>query len=251
MRTRVRFTCRKIEPQDLKAAGLTEVDRMGFRLEASDITTLYVYGVVGDEFDGLDASSLSREIANVKTPIHMRIDSPGGYYYDAIDIYSALVQHPHEVTAHIAGQAASAATIIAAAADHVSIQEGSSYMIHRASSYAIVGGNAEQWEDSLSQQRVIIETMKEVDDAIIEIISTRSDNPISDVRKWIAKGPNEDGGTTFSAKDAVETGLVDELIKPRGKSRTAAMEPVVPSYKTQLQQYATRIVQAKLTSLSR
>src|SRR5687767_4269453 len=118
--------------------------RRWFRLEAGrkeDEATIYIYDVI-DSYFGVDAQELVKQLAglDVKT-IHVRINSPGGYVFEARALYNALRRHPAEVISHVDGLAASAASFVALAGDQVLMGEGSFLMIHNAWGIAI--GEAE------------------------------------------------------------------------------------------------------------
>jgi hypothetical protein len=75
-----------------------------------------------------------------RSPINVRINSPGGSVFDAIAIYNALNHHPARSVTYVDGLAASAASVIAMAGDEIVMMPGSQMMIHDAS--AVHDGNA-------------------------------------------------------------------------------------------------------------
>jgi len=122
--------------------------------------TIYIYDVIGGFFGGVDAEQVARDLARLDvSKIQVRINSPGGDVWDARAIMTALSQHPGTVTAHIDGVAASAATDIAMAADHIRISKGAEFMIHNAWTIAI--GNRHEF---LS----LAERLESVDGAITD-----------------------------------------------------------------------------------
>jgi hypothetical protein len=70
----------------------------------------------------------------------VRLNSPGGDYFDGVAIANALARHPATVTVHVDGLAASAASVIAMAGDKVVMHPGAQMMIHDALTMTI--GNA-------------------------------------------------------------------------------------------------------------
>lgn len=85
--------------------------------------------------------------------VHLCINSLGGSVKEALGIYNALKRCPAKVTAHIDGFAASAASIIAMAADEVVMPRNTCMMIHNASWWAY--GNPTQLRKSADDLDVI------------------------------------------------------------------------------------------------
>ena len=68
--------------------------------------------------------------------IDVEINSYGGDVYAGSEIYTALKSYPGKVTTTVTGIAASMASIIAMAGDHVRISPTGQIMIHNVSSYS-------------------------------------------------------------------------------------------------------------------
>jgi hypothetical protein len=86
---------------------------------AADEATVWVYDVIGDW--GVSAAELVPAIESISAPaITVRVNSPGGDYFDGVAIANALARHPAAVTVHVDGLAASAASVIAMAGDESS-----------------------------------------------------------------------------------------------------------------------------------
>lgn len=106
--------------------------------------TVYMYGPIVQsaleaEFWGGVASETfvpALRALDVDT-IHLRIDSPGGDVFGGQAIAQALRDSKARVIAHVDGLAASAATIVAIAADEVEIAIGGMFMVHRAWTFAL------------------------------------------------------------------------------------------------------------------
>lgn len=103
-------------------------------LESDDADTslaeVYIYDEIGGSF-GVTAQDFVDQLNEITADeIVVRINSPGGMLLDAITISSALSQHPARIITRVDGMAASAASIIAIAGDHVEMMVGSQMMIH-------------------------------------------------------------------------------------------------------------------------
>lgn len=102
---------------------------------------LYVHDVIGG-WD-LDSSRFVQAVhaLDVDT-IHLDINSPGGFVFDAVSMFEAMREHPAAVDVHISGLAASAASFLAMVGTTVKIAKAGRMMIHDAQGIA-VGSPAE------------------------------------------------------------------------------------------------------------
>ena len=131
--------------------------------------------------------------------LNVHINSPGGDVFEAAAIYNMLKRHKATVTAHIDGLAASAASIIAMAADHVVMPSNSMLMIHNAWTIGMGNHNdfrkqaddLEKINNSVAKQAYLSKSSK-LDEAEL----TR----LMDDETWL------------SANEALEMGLADEVI---------------------------------------
>lgn len=205
-----------------KYQGARGETRLGFTVTTNeeDVTTINVQGVIGSEFDGLDAPSVVSRIAETSGPIHFRVNTPGGSVFDAIDIYHAAVDHPHQVTADIVGQAWSAGTIITASADEVRISGTGVFGIHRAQTGLLTFGN----RDDLLKVRTEIDEMvvflDEIDLSLAAMLSDASGNSLTDVQEMMVG--EQGGGSQFVGQSAVDANFVDKVIPNRKKPKTAS-----------------------------
>ncbi|MGI4880452.1 MAG: ClpP-like prohead protease/major capsid protein fusion protein [Janthinobacterium lividum] len=97
------------------------------------MTEIMMYGIVGDEWDGLDAQTLVPLITAGSDQLDIRINSPGGYIVEGLAIYSALSREAakgRQVTTHIDGLAASMASVIAMAGSQILMADNALMMIH-------------------------------------------------------------------------------------------------------------------------
>lgn len=125
------------------------------------------------------------------------INSMGGDIYAGAEIYTKLKSYPGEVTVNIVGLAASAATFIAMAADHIKISPMGQMMIHEPS--VIADGDSEE-------HAKMAKVLKGVEQQIAESYAKRSGKPVENFVKLMKKE------TWFTAKEAVDNGLADEVM---------------------------------------
>lgn len=172
--------------------------------------TVYLYGTIGDDFwspeEANTAKNFAKELDGLNgKPVDIRIDSLGGDVYEGFAIASAIQRYQGDTTAYVDGVAASAASYIAVMADKVVMSSYAQIMIHDAWTYA--AGNAKELAET-------VQRLESLDETIAGIISARSGMGLDDVRAAM------DAETWYSAEDAKENGLADEVIET--KQRMAA-----------------------------
>ena len=176
--------------------------------------TITMRGGIGDFENHISANDFLDSLSGHSgQDVVIHLDSEGGSVTDGLSIYNAICQYPGKVTIHIDALAASIATVISAAADHVIINSTGRMMVH--SAWTVAMGNARDFKGMVG----ILEAM---DRDIAETYAARSD---MDADAWLEVMAKE---TWFSAKEALEAGLVDEIneIKPSGKAK-ASVKPEV------------------------
>ncbi|HEK9101971.1 TPA: Clp protease ClpP [Bacillus pseudomycoides] len=171
-----------------------------FKAETKDDTsTITIYGSIGESWWGESTSSKDIENAlnNVKSDtVTIRLNSGGGDVFDGIAIYNQLKNHSAKVIVHVDGLAASAASLIAMAADELIMNTGSMLMIHEASTFA--------WGTKADIQKTL-NALEGIDKSIADIYMTRFEGERSEIETMIE---NE---TWFTASEAVEVGLADKV----------------------------------------
>ena len=100
---------------------------------------IYLYGEIGGGWYSGSTSAesfaaLMREYPDAQD-IVLNINSPGGSFTEAIAIRALLQRHPARVVARIDALAASAASLVAMAAEEITIPPGAYMMIHNARTY--------------------------------------------------------------------------------------------------------------------
>jgi ATP-dependent protease ClpP protease subunit len=101
----------------------------------ADVTNFHVYDVIGlyDDY----AENFVKAVSEVSTKeINLYINSMGGFVWDAVSMYDALLNAPQRVNVEINGIAASAASFLAMAGDSVKIAKPGRMMIHDAQGVA-------------------------------------------------------------------------------------------------------------------
>lgn len=138
------------------------------------------------------------KIKNCKK-INVKINSPGGDISEALAMYHELkrLSQEKEITAYIDGMAASAATLIAIAANKTVMGKGCYFMIHNPMIYMGYSNTAEMQE--------AIEHLGKTKENILDLYVEKS----SLTREEIAKKMDEE--TFFTAQEALNAGFIDEI----------------------------------------
>ena len=125
------------------------------------------------------------------------INSPGGDCFAAAQIYNMLMEYPGAVDVHIDGIAASAASVIAMAGNHVAISPVGMMMIHNPATVSI--GDEREMKKAM-------EMLSEVKESIINAYELKTGLP----RKQLSNMMNAE--SWMNAQKAVELGFADSIL---------------------------------------
>lgn len=156
-----------------------------------EVLTLSLSGAVGDDIRLQDVKGA---LAQARGPVAIDLNSPGGDVFEGIAIYNLLRSYPKAVTVKVLGLAASAASVIAMAADELEIGSGAFLMIHNA--WALSIGNADDHEAMSS-------TLREIDGSLAGIYAARTGKPVADIAAMMT------AETWLNADRSVELGFAD------------------------------------------
>lgn len=144
--------------------------------------------------------------------LEVEINSPGGDVYSGSEIYTALKSYPGKVAVKIVGVAASAASVIAMAGDHVAISPTAQIMIHNVSGLA--------WGD----YRVMDHESQVLKDYNVSIANAYALKTSLEQKELLGLMNKE---TWLNAQQALEKGFVDEIMFDEGKKLAAATNGVM------------------------
>lgn len=163
------------------------------------VTRIDVFDDIGGGWlgEGLTAKSFGTEMASIKGPLDIHINSGGGSVSDGIAIANAIRAHNGPKRTIVDGMAASIASVIMQAGDERIIEPGAMVMIHDAWSEQPVGN-----EES---GRRIVESLRKHSENIAGLYAERAGGTAED---WRAVMREE---TWFTAEEAVEAGLADRV----------------------------------------
>ena len=172
---------------------------------------LFLYGVVGDEWDGFTSEQVVRMLSGInqdKVPVH--INSPGGYVWEGIAIYNHLLAYPGEIEIIIDGLAASMGSFIAMAGDVVKMPDTAMLMIHNP--WTVTAGEAEDL-------RKDADMLDKVREASINAYAAKSGKSREDIIAIM------DATTYYTSAEAIAEGFADEeLANHSVGNRIAALD---------------------------
>ena len=168
--------------------------------EDSGERTLYLEGVIAEESwfeDDVTPAAFKADLFAGDGPITLHINSPGGDCIAASQIYTMLMDYPHDVKVQIDGIAASAASVIAMAGTKVSMSPTSLMMIHNPLTFAL--GDSEE-------MRKAIQLLEEVKESIINAYEIKTGLSRTRLSHMM------DAETWMNAQKALELGFCDEVL---------------------------------------
>lgn len=155
-----------------------------------------VYDYLG--YENINPKAIKQALSDADgSDVTLEINSPGGYVDAGSEIYTALKEYQGQVIAKITGQACSAASWIALAADRVEMSPTAQMMIHRASTVSI--GNSDDLASDLN-------ALNSLDKSFVDLYSQRTGLDAQEVYRLMCNT------TWMNAKEAVDKGFADEIM---------------------------------------
>lgn len=162
--------------------------------------TVSILDPIGEDWfgDGVTAKRISAALRNIgKKDVVVSINSPGGDYFEGLAIYNLLREHPAKVTVKIVGIAASAASVIAMAADEVQIARAGFIMIHN--TWVVAKGDRHALRD-------VADWLEPFDVTATDIYAARTGLHENEIGRML------DRETWIGGAEAVEKGFADSLL---------------------------------------
>jgi ATP-dependent Clp endopeptidase proteolytic subunit ClpP len=159
---------------------------------------IFMYGTIypGDGSYFLDAFS---RLDGIYPQLEIHIHCNGGSVFDGNLIYNTILSAKSECIGVIDGVAASMAAILLIAFKKVLMAENGFLMLHAPSGGTY--GDAKQHESNAA-------LLRSIEKNFIKKLVARTGKSEKDVVKWM------DGDNWFDAEQALEAGLIDEIIEP-------------------------------------
>ena len=205
----------------------------------NDERILMLNGEISNETwfgDEITPKEFRGELNSGQGKVTVWINSPGGDCFAAAQIYNMLMEYSGPVDVHIDGIAASAASVIAMAGNHVAISRVGMMMIHNPATVSI--GDEREMKKAM-------EMLSEVKESIINAYELKTGLP----RKQLSNMMNAE--SWMNAKKALELGFADSILydgddegdEPEGMifSRAAVTNSLLNKLKAQVPKPDNRV----------
>lgn len=205
----------------------------------NDERILMLNGEISNETwfgDEITPEEFRGELNSGQGKVTVWINSPGGDCFAAAQIYNMLMEYSGPVDVHIDGIAASAASVIAMAGNHVAISPVGMMMIHNPATVSI--GDEREMKKAM-------EMLSEVKESIINAYELKTGLP----RKQLSNMMNAE--SWMNAQKALELGFADSILydgddeddEPEGMifSRAAVTNSLLNKLKAQMPKPDTRV----------
>jgi ATP-dependent Clp protease protease subunit len=192
--------------------------------ESSADNTISILDVIGFDWwtgEGVTSKRIAAALRAIgDKDVTVLINSPGGDMFEGLAIRSLLAEHTGRVTVKVLGLAASAASVIAMAADEIQIARAGFFMIHNAWLVAMGDRNA---------LREIADMMEPFDAAMADLYAARTGIEVKDIVKMMDKE------TWIGGSKAVEDGFADALLSSDQIDDKGAQASALPDRKAAMQ----------------
>jgi len=191
---------RPIQVPQMRAPALRHDPWYKVEGKSADTADVYIFDDIGIDWwtgEGITSKDFARDVNAITAPtINVHINSGGGDVWEGVAIYNTLVQHPSEIHVIVDGLCASAASVIAMAGDIVTMRKGTQMMVH--GPWTVAVGNAEELAQTIVQ-------LDSVSASLAEVYAERTGSTVEEMRAVMR------AETWFTAEEAVEAGLADEV----------------------------------------
>lgn len=165
------------------------------RTSAAGVTVIDIFDEIGPF--GTDTGDVEKELHGAGDVV-VRLSSPGGDVWAGLAIFNLLAAHAGDVRVEVIGVAASAASLIAMAADTIAIADNAFLHVHRA--WTLAMGNESDMDETAA-------LLRQVDSSMASTYASRTGQPLATVRQLMQVE------SWFDANTAIELGFADETIE--------------------------------------
>lgn len=167
------------------------------RTDANGATIIDFFDEVGSF--GISAAELQARLRDIEGDVVVRLNSPGGDLLDGLAMFNALATHPAHVRVEVVGVAASAASLLAMAADDLAMAENAFLMVHR--SWSVTIGNEADHDETSA-------LLRQVDASMAATYSKRSGQAVARINDMMQ------AETWMNAEESIALGFADEMLEP-------------------------------------
>jgi ATP-dependent protease ClpP protease subunit len=167
---------------------------------AKSDNAINIFDAIGEQYDG--SGTTAKSIAAALSAfgdkdVTINLNSGGGSFFEGVAIYNMLREHPKKVTIKVMGLAASAASVIAMAADDLQVARTGFLMIHNA--WIVAMGNRKDL-------KAAADSLEPFDNSMAELYASRTGMERKKIENMM------DAETWIAGAQAVEMGFADSLL---------------------------------------
>lgn len=168
------------------------------------IYDIYINSSIGWPFSAEYVRSQLDKCKN--KPCNVYISSLGGSAIDAFQIRQMFIEHG-DVTVHLHGFVASAATIIAMGAKQIVMGEFALFLMHQCSNWVETWGmlNKEEIDAAIQKMQASRNALETIDQTAASIYAARCGRKVQDVAAWMSEA------SWLTASECLERGLIDSI----------------------------------------
>lgn len=174
--------------------------------------TMKMYGTVS-QWSDLRASTVNTELAKLSKSyeeIDIHLHSPGGSVFEGIAIRAAMQDSPAKINVVVDGVAASMGSVLMISGETAKAAKNARIMIHQANGGAY--GSANKLRDTAS-------LMESINNEMADIYAEKTGKD----KQWILDNWMKEGQDKwFTAKEALQAGLIDEIVQSKTREKVAA-----------------------------
>jgi ATP-dependent Clp protease protease subunit len=191
----------------MREKGYGERRWFSVQAKAGDSAEVFIYDEIGAGYcgGGVEPSALIKEVNGLKLSpsdtLNVRINSPGGSYFDGNTIYNYLRGIKSKIRVIVDGMAASAASIIAMAGDTIEMPSNAMMVIHN------------PWSQVAGDARSMRKAADDLDKMQVGAVATylrKAGDKLTEAKLVEML----DAETYLTADDAVKWGLADVVSDP-------------------------------------
>lgn len=177
----------------------------------NSVKKIEITGQIGSGQGSLDYFDYVYSEIDIKEDIEVEINSLGGDFFTAVNIFSKLQKHEGKTKAIYTGLCASAATIIASACDTVEMYDTGAILIHDLSQYVDVYGQLkkEDIESLLEDLQHNIKNLETLNDLAVIMYCKKTGKDKETIKNLMSED------RWILSEEAYELGLVDNVIKDK------------------------------------
>ena len=192
--------------------------------------TVYMHGVITDEDRQeqylkyynekrtISVASVLKQLGEIPAnEVRLHINSPGGSYFEGVAIRDALVADGRPMVSMGAGMVGSAATLPFLAAGRRQLSDGGLIFIHEPSCVLLTLGTADQIE---KESQKTVRSLRAMRNTVSQLYALSTNNKTS-AKRFLEYMEAE---TMFTPQEALDVGLVHEVISPNKPEAVTSKE---------------------------